>query len=555
MKQALGLGLVCVCLMTGLARAEPADTVLLNGKIVTVDDQFKIARALAISGERISLVGSVQDARRLIGPQTQVINLKGRTVIPGLIDNHTHFIRAAEFWDREVRWDGVISRKVALGMLREKARSSKPGEWVMVLGGWSLDQFTDDQRPFTREDLDLAAPDNPVILQLIYFRIYANSKAMDAVGLKDDSPDPRGGKLGRDAAGHLNGVLDGAGSVRMVLSKLPRTGTPEHDVAQARQLLADLNKMGMTAFNDYGGRGFDPKYFEPFRTLARNHELSARVFHAYWLQPESPQDVDPVIEKIRAMKPFQGDNYFDHIGYGETVYFPLHDNLLAAKTTVSPGQMREWRRIAEAVAERGMHLNVHATLRASIEAFLTEIEAINAVKPIKGLRWTFSHLDQVEPKDIERMRRLGMYAQIHSRPTIQGKILLDVHGERSLDMPPLKWVQDSGIPWGLGSDATAVTPSNPFYTLWWATTGEMLGGRKVGRQTITREQALIAHTRSNAYFMFQEANLGMLAPGKLADLLVLNRDYMTVPLREIKDIQPLLTMVGGKTVYRAASFK
>jgi hypothetical protein len=217
--------------------------------------------------------------------------------------------------------------------------------------------------------------------------------------------------------------------------------------------------------------------------------------------------------------------------------------------------MREWRRIAEAVAERGMHLNVHATLRASIEAFLTEIEAINAVKPIKGLRWTFSHLDQVELKDIERMRRLGMYAQIHSRPTIQGKMLNDIHGDRSLDMPPLKWVQDSGIPWGLGSDATAVTPSNPFYTLWWATTGEMLGGRKVNRQTITREQALIAHTRSNAYFMFQEANIGMLAPGKLADLLVLDRDYMTVHLSAIKDIQPLLTMVGGKTVYRATSFK
>ena len=148
-----------------------------------------------------------------------------------------------------------------------------------------------------------------------------------------------------------------------------------------------------------------------------------------------------------------------------------------------------------------------------------------------------------------------MYVQLYSRPTIQGELMKKVHGDRAQDMPPLRMLQASGIPWGLGSDATAVSPSNPFYTLWWATTGDMLGGHKVNRQAITREQALIAHTRANAAFIFQEANLGSLAPGKLADLLVLDQDYMSVAPRAIKDIRPLLTMVGGNTVYRAASFK
>jgi predicted amidohydrolase YtcJ len=196
-----------------------------------------------------------------------------------------------------------------------------------------------------------------------------------------------------------------------------------------------------------------------------------------------------------------------------------------------------------------MALCVHAQLRGSIEAFLDEIEAINKVRPVKGLRWSFAHADQLEARDLDRLRRLGMAVQIHSRPTIQGGLMMKVHGERTFTMPPMRLVQESGLPWGLGSDATAVTPTNPFYTLWFAVSGRMLGDGVVNRETITREQALIAHTRSNAYFMFQEANLGSLAPGKYADLVVLDRDYLTVPVDEIADIKPVLTMVGGKAVY------
>jgi len=149
------------------------------------------------------------------------------------------------------------------------------------------------------------------------------------------------------------------------------------------------------------------------------------------------------------------------------------------------------------------------------------------------------------------MKKLGMTAQIHSRPLIQGALIHKVHGDKAWDMPPFRRVQDSGIHWGLGSDATAVTTSNPFYTLGLAVTGEMIGGRKVNRQTISREEALIAHTRSNAGILFQEGNIGSLTVGRYADLLVLDRDYLTVPENEIKAIRPLVTMVGGKVVYEA----
>jgi hypothetical protein len=528
--------------------AEQADLILHNGKIVTVDDYFTVAQAVAIKGERVMATGKNGEIEKLAGPGTRQIDLKGKTVIPGLIDNHAHFMRAAEYWHQEIRLDGVTSRKQALAMIARKAQESKPGEWVLVLGGWSIEQFADERRGFTKAELDAVAPNNPVVLQLIYFRIYTNTAGLQALGIDANTPNPPGGTIVKDANGQPTGVLNGGGSVRVTLAKLGEIATDKM-VSNARVLMRDLNQIGITAYQDEGGRGFTPRYLEPIRALWKKRELTVRVFYNLWQQPETPQDVDGVIAKIREMKPFQGDDWFDSTGYGETVYFPLHDNTLVAKTQPSEADMAQWRRVAQAVADKGMHLNVHAQLRGSIERFLTEIEAINKVKPIKGLRWTFSHVDQLEPQDLDRLRRLDMYVQMHGRPTIQGVLFHNVYGDKAYDMPPLRMIQDGGVPWGLGSDATAVTPSNPFYTLGWAVTGRMLGGFKVLKQTITREEALIAHTRNNAYFMFQEGNLGSLQKGKYADLLVLNRDYLTVPADQIKDLKPLMTMVGGKIVY------
>jgi len=258
-----------------------------------------------------------------------------------------------------------------------------------------------------------------------------------------------------------------------------------------------------------------------------------------------------VLAQIQQHTPFQGSDYFENIGWGESVYIPATTSLLRNDFVVRPEDMREVRRIAYAVAENGMFLNAHVEMENAIDAYLAQYEAIDKVEPIKGLRWVFSHLDQVTETQLERMKRLGMYAGLHSRPLIQGALMHQVHGERAWDMPPFRRVQESGIVWGLGSDATAVTTSNPFYTLWFAVTGRMIGGRKVNRQSVTRAQALIAHTRSNAYFVFQENNLGSIQPGKYADLVVLDRDYLTVPADQIKEIKPLMTMVGGKTVYAA----
>ena len=532
------------------ASAQTADLVLTNGKIITVDDRFTTVQALAIKSQRIVAIGSDADIEKLKGPATQLIDLQRRTVIPGLIDNHAHYMRAAEYWHREVRLDGVTSHKRAMELLGEKVRESKPGEWVVVLGGWSEEQFTDEPRGFTRQELDELAPNNPVALQLFYFRVYANNAALKAMGIDVNTPDPANIKIEKDTQGRLTGALNGGASIGLLRSKLGEVAR-DKAVENAILLMGDLNKMGITAFQDQGGTGVNQNHIKAFQLAHDSGQMTVRSFYNYYEEPRSAADVEDLLGRMPSIKPFQGDDWFDLTGYGETLYFPIHDALLAKAANPSAEALQLWQRLGLGLAKNGLHLNVHAQLRGSIEGFLTAMEAINKEKPIRGLRWTFSHLDQAQPRDLERMKRLNVYAQIHSRPTIQGGLMFKVHGDLTYDMPPLRMIQDSGVPWGLGSDATAVTPSNPFYTLWWAVTGKMIGGKQVLKQTITREEALIAHTRSNAPFLFQEGNLGSLAPGKYADLLVLDRDYLTVPVDEIKDIKPVLTMVGGKIVYDA----
>jgi predicted amidohydrolase YtcJ len=544
-QRLLGFALLAACAAAATA-ADPADLVLYGGRIVTVDDRFAIAEALAIRGGRIVAVGGTAEVLALKGAGTKLLDLGGKTVIPGLIDNHAHFIRAPEH--DELRFDGVTSRKRALAMLAARVRAARPGEWVVTLGGWSEEQFTDDPRGFPLEELDRIAPANPVVLQAVYNQSYLNSAALEAAAIDAGTPDPRGGRIEKDASGRPTGVVRGAGGVAFVAAKIPLPGHDEW-LANARRLVAGLNAMGLTAWYDAGGRGVDERHYAVYRELAERGELNARAFWTTIRQPGTPEQVDKVLAEISQAKPFQGNDHFDNIGWGESVYLPATTNLLRPGFAAKREDMREVRRIARAVAERGMMLNAHVEMTPAIDAYLAEYEAINREKPIKGLRWVFSHLDQVDDAQLERMKRLDMYAGLHSRPLIQGALMHKAHGERAWDMPPFRRVQASGIVWGLGSDATAVTTSNPFYTLWFAVTGKMIGGRQVNRQTVTREQALVAHTRSNAGFVFQESNLGSIQPGRYADLVVLDRDYLTVPADEIKDIRPVMTLVGGKVVY------
>jgi predicted amidohydrolase YtcJ len=515
-----------------LAQQPAADLIISNGKIVTVDERFTIAQAVAVRGERIVAVGSNQEIARLAGPNTRRIDARGRAVIPGLIDNHMHLLRAGITWQQEVRLDGVDSQKRALEMLRSRAAAAGSGSWVYTLGGWAMEQFSDDSAPFTREELDRVVPNNPVLLQASYYEAYLNSRALEALGVAAKFPT---GRIGED-------------DFRALVARIP-TPSPAEAEASTRVMLRDLNQMGLTAF---GSAGCEEDMLGLYRTWAGRHELNVRVFCITGQPAGTPQQVERALPAIPGMKLFQGNHLLDHVAYGESVYGPLHDPMFLVKSDPRPEQLAEWRRIATAVAKARLPLHVHANLTDTIDAFLDQIEAIHREYPIKNLRWTLAHANQLNASHLARMRNLGMYAAVHPWAVINGDINHRVFGESAADMAQLRTIQASGVTWGFGSDGSRANQIRPFTTLWWAVTGKMVGGRTVLRQPISREDALVAHTRKNAYLIFQEDNLGSIQAGKVADLLVLDRDYLTVPADQIKDIKPVLTVVGGRVVYDAA---
>ena len=520
-------------------QAQAPDLILTNGKVITVDNQFSIAEAVAIRGEWIVAVGTNQEIEALADADTERMDLEGRSVVPGMIDNHAHYMEEGAYWLSEHRLDGVESRAQAISMMRARASELGPGGWVFTLGGWSPDQFADDDRPFTREELDEVAPDNPVLLQFTRCCTYVNSRAIEELGLEEmDEP-----WIERDRNGRATGVIDQVGANRLTrhLVEVP----PEDELeAGGLAMIADLNRAGITS------SGGSCQFPEMYRRWQREGRLGMRFFCFRTVNggASSPDEVDAVIAGIPDLEYFQGDNWIDYVNWGERLY-RMDDDMTDFEPIVEPGQFERWGRIARAAAEAGIPIFIHSTIESTIEGQLQQVEAIARDYPIKTMRWTFMHMEQVTPDQLERMKRLGMYVGVHPRATIMGGIYLRIHGERGYHMPPLKTIQDSGILWGLGTDAFEVNQYRPFTTLWWAVTGKMVGGKVVTREPISREDALIAHTRNNAFFFFRENELGSIAPGKLADLLVLDRDYLTVPADEIKDINPLITMVGGRIVF------
>ena len=525
------------------AQQRTPDMILVNGKIVTVDERFSIAQAVAIGDwvaatpmldgherGRIIAVGTNEEIEALGGRNTRRVDLQGRTLIPGLIDNHMHLLRAGATWQREVRLDGVGYRKQALDLLRERATATPPGEWIYTLGGWTLDQFADDPRPFTPAELDRVAPANPVFLQASYYRGYANTLAIKALGLDQ------------------SGIVEES-RLRGVAARLP-VASGEALETSTRQMIRDLNRAGLTSF---GSAGCEPDVLPLYFRSSQKGDLNVRVFCIIGLAPGTPEQVTAALPRIRNYRVRHTENLFvDDVAYGETVYGPLHDPMFVRTSDPQPEQLEQWRRIATEVAKAGLPLHVHANLTNTITAFLDQIELIDREYPIGNLRWTLAHANQINASHLERVKKLGMSVAVHPWAVINGGINRTVFGQAALDMAPLRTLQSSGVVWGLGSDGSRANQILPFQTLSWAVTGRMVGGNVVLRDTqrLSREAALVAHTRQNAYLMFQEKNLGSIEVGKLADLIVLDRDYLTVPADQIKDITSVMTIVHGRVAYQ-----
>ncbi|HWZ54435.1 MAG TPA: amidohydrolase [Verrucomicrobiae bacterium] len=513
---------------------QSADTILVNGKILTVDPQFSIRDGIAIRDGEITAVGSSAEIRKQAGLGTRVIDLQGRTVIPGLIDSHIHAIRAGQTFTTEVNWVGATSIMEAMGRIHQASVEKKPGSWIVVAGGWQPKQFKEKRRP-TQADLIAAAPNNPVYVQHDYDWEVMTPAGFKAMNINSESDLPRPGKFERDADGKPTGAIeDGAGfDVAIALfDKLPHP-TFDEQVAGTKNFFRELNRLGVTGVGDPGGNNLNPENYQPVFQIWREHQLTLRI--AYSLCGPTPGKEFEELQSLTQMLPQGfGDDMLKFNGIGERVTWAMNNN-----DRPSADQLEKFYAILRWAAQKRMTVTMHWPHDASADALLSVYERVNAEFPVKNLRWSVAHLTGAMPEHLRRMKAMGVGW------TIQRPEAGAVENAKELD-----------VTMGAGTDAHRVASYNPFTTLrWLLVDSKRIGATPRGpEQTPTREDALRAYTIGSAWFSFDDANRGSIEPGKLADLAVLSKDYMTVPLDELESIESLLTMVGGKIVYAASPY-
>ena len=367
--------------------------------------------------------------------------------------------------------------KKAIELLRARAKRVGPGEWVFNIGGWATAQFADDPKPFTREELDRIAPDNPVALQESYYQVFLNSRGSEGVRDRAERARPAGLRQGVDHARRRR-QADRRDQRRHRRDASRRGETSQGGAGPARSQQSGAGQ-GHESSRPHlvrRGRLQRRRAGDLSRRWKAQGRLNVRVFCIGGAAAGSPEQVDRSIQQIARMKLFQGDDYIDDVVFGESVYTPLHDRMFATKSDPTPDQLAQWRRMAMEIAKAGLPLHVHAELHDTIDAFLDQIEAVNKEYPIRNLRWALAHVNQINASQLERMKKLGMYAAVHPWAVINGGIMHEGFGDGAYDMPPLATIQNSGITWGFGTDGSAANQYLPFTTLYFAVTGKMAGG-------------------------------------------------------------------------------
>lgn len=528
-----------------------ADMILTNGKIVTVDAQDAVRQAVAIADGKILAVGSNDEVRALAAAQSRIVDLGGRTVIPGLIDSHIHAIRAAQSFATEVSWIDAGSLDEALERIRVAAREAKPGAWIVVAGGWTEEQFAERRRP-TQAELAAAAPDHPVYVQLFYRWAMLSPLALQALKIAQDSDLPAGAKLERDANGNPTGAI--TGSIRefgALFAKLPAP-TEAEQITGTRKFFRELNRLAVTGIVDPGGVGVTPESYRALLHVWRARDLSLRV--AYSLSALAPghDELKTFADLTQLLPPGFGDDMLRFTGIGEIVTWGLYNN-----DHPTEAQKEQFYEVARWAAERGMLLRVHWPHDSSVGGLLDIFERVDREFRIAPLRWIVDHLDDASVASLTRMKNLGVGWAFQDAMYFSGDRYAAAAGlEAARRAPPLATGLRMGVIMGAGTDAHRVMSYNPFVALRWMLDGKTVGGTPLrsAEETPSRLQALRLYTLGSAWFAKDEARRGSLEPGKLADLAVLDQDYLTMPVAEIARLQSLLTMVGGRIVYAAGPF-
>lgn len=548
--------LVLLLYAAALARTggaqQPPDLILFNGRIVTVDVSFSHAQAIAIRDGRFVAVGANEDIRRLAAPSTRVIDLRGRTVIPGLADNHLH----AAGGGPGVDLSNVRTIEELLAAIAARARQTGPGGLVVTNSDWHEGQLREPRLPL-RRDLDAAAPRNPVVVVRGGHEYILNSAALERWKITKDTPQPEGGRVGRYDDGELNGELVDRAKDQVKLPAPPARSSEERIADQ----IAEYRKLHAAGLTTIRHPGASAEQYRMLEEIKRRGQLDMRV--VFLFRPDVRQGPDAMRTALErsGVKPHDGDAWLRVGGiklgvdggfeggwmrepyaepWGESGRYRGLSTLPEASFTAA---VRELNRL-------GWRVWTHAVGDAAIDEVLAGYEAADADKRIAGRRWGIEHAFIARPDHFPRMRKLGLGISAQNHLYLAGPSLVKYWGpERAARTTPMRAFLEAGLPTSAGTDSPVV-PYQPLRVIQHFVTRRTMSGAVIGPdQRISREQALRASTIGSAWLSFEEDVKGSIEPGKYADLVVLSGDIMTCPDDQIDRLTVMMTMVGGKTVF------
>ncbi|MFF2343362.1 amidohydrolase [Bacillus mycoides] len=536
------------------------DMILYNGKITTLDPSQPEVSAIAITDGLVTAVGG-DELLDSATEKTKKIDLKRKRAIPGLNDSHIHVIRGGLHYNMELRWEGVPSLAIALEMLREQARRTPAPQWVRVVGGWSEFQFKERRMP-TLEEINAVSEDTPVFVLHLYDRALVNRAGLRALGYTKDTPDPPGCLIERDKRGNPTGLLIANPNASILYSSLGRAPVLNFDdqINSTRHFMRELNRLGITSAIDAGG-GFQnyPDDYKVVEHLAEKDQLTLRI--AYNLFTQNPNhEYEDFASWAKIVSPGQGNDKYKMNGAGEMLVFSAADfeKFQMPRPELATMMEADLKKVISLLVENRWPFRLHATYDESITRFLNVFEEVNREIPFNGLRWWFDHAETISDRSMERVKALNGGIAIQDRMAFQGEYFVDLYGkEAAKRTPPIYRMLDLGIPVGAGSDATRVSSYNPWVALYWMVAGKTIGGLSIydEKNKLDRKVALELYSKGSAWFSGDEGKKGTLAVGQFADIAVLSSDYFTVPEEEIKDLESLLTIMGGQVVYGNDEFK
>ncbi len=535
-------------------------TILFNGRITTLDPVKPEVSAVAISDGKIQAIGTDAEVLKSATSSTQKIDLEKRRGIPGLNDSHLHVIRAGLFSNLELRWDGVPTIAQALRQLKEQAQRTPPPQWVRVIGGWNEFQFAEGRMPSLKE-INEAAPDTPVFVLHLYDSAMLNKAAIRALGINESTPNPPGGLVVKDHRGKPTGMLIAEPNALILYSTI--TNAPklsmEDQLNSTRHFMRELNRFGVTSVSDAGGGGQNyPEDYSVVQKLERDGHLTLRIAYSLFAQKPGEELAD-YTRWLGMTHPGDGSDLLRVNGAGENLVWSAADfeNFLQPRPDLLPVMESELEEIIMKLAEQKWPWRIHATYDQTIDRFLHIFERVHQQHPIDSLGWFIDHAETVSTKNLERIQKLGGGIAIQHRMAYQGEYFIRRYGlEEVKRLPPIREMLKMGLPVGAGTDGTRVASYHPWTCLWWLVTGQTVGRTKLhgDEDCLTREEALRLYTHGSAWFSRESESKGTISVGKFADLAVLSNDYFSVDANEIRSIESVLTILGGKVVYGAGSF-